>query len=43
MAAGGAIAVVAAPDAGQLRARAAALGLREGAWDNGTPERVPAR
>ena len=38
MAAGGAIAVVAAPDAPRVRARAVAAGLREGAWDNGTPE-----
>jgi hypothetical protein len=42
MASGGAIAVVAAADAAQVRTRAAALGLREGAWDNGTPEREPA-
>jgi hypothetical protein len=43
MASGGAIAVVAAPDAAQVRASAAAAGLREGTWDNGTPEREPAR
>jgi hypothetical protein len=38
MPAGGAIAVVAATDAPQVRARAVAAGLHEGAWDNGTPE-----
>jgi hypothetical protein len=38
MAAGGAIAVVAAVDAAHVRASAAALGLHEGAWYNGTPE-----
>jgi hypothetical protein len=39
---GGLIAVVDDADAGQVRARAAALGLREGAWDNGTPAPEPA-
>jgi Family of unknown function (DUF6885) len=43
MAAGGAIAVVAAADAPQVRTRASALGLREGAWDNGTPAPKVAR
>lgn len=33
---GGIVAVVAAGEAGQLRAGAAKLGLREGLWDNGT-------
>jgi hypothetical protein len=42
MAAGGAIAVVAAADAVQVSERAAAVGLHEGAWDNGTPEREDA-
>jgi hypothetical protein len=43
MASGGAIAVVTAADAAHVRARTAALSLREGVWDNGTPEREPAR
>ncbi len=34
--AGGVIAVVSRADAGRLRERAAALGLTEGLWDNGT-------
>jgi hypothetical protein len=42
MASGGAIAVVAAPDAARVRAGAKTLGLREQAWDNGTPERESA-
>ncbi|HXB66517.1 MAG TPA: hypothetical protein VNV42_16775 [Solirubrobacteraceae bacterium] len=36
MPAGGLLAVVAAADAEQVRAAAAAAGLREGLWDNGT-------
>jgi len=36
MAAGGLILVAFSEDAAQLRARAAELGLSEGAWDNGT-------
>lgn len=43
MAPGGMIAAVAAEDAGAVRAGAAALGLVEGAWDNGTPVRERAR
>jgi hypothetical protein len=41
MPAGGAIAVVAAADAAQVRTRAAALRWREGGWDTATPERGP--
>ena len=36
MAPGGLLVAAAAAEAAGLRARAAELGLREGAWDNGT-------
>ena len=36
MASGGVIVIVFAEDAAALRSGAADLGLREGAWDNGT-------
>jgi Family of unknown function (DUF6885) len=43
MPAGGVIAVVAAQDASRVRAAASALGLDEGAWDNGTRASPAAR